>query len=75
MALFLKKIVRYPCEAAALVVFYGVFWIMPVSVASAIGGFLGRTIGPLLPATRRATRSLDLVFPEKSASERAAPTT
>lgn len=72
MSLFLKQYVRYPCEAVALVVFYGVFWVLPVNVASAIGGLLGRSIGPLLPATRRATRSLELVFPEKSASERAA---
>ena len=72
MASFLKRNLRYPCEAVLLMVFYGVFWILPVNVASAIGGLLGRSIGPLLSASRRARRSLDLVFPEKSERERAA---
>ncbi len=72
MVSFLKQNLRYPCEAILLVVLFCVFRIMPVNVASGIGGFLGRSVGPLLSATRRARRSLGLVYPEKSERERAA---
>ncbi|WP_342362873.1 lipid A biosynthesis lauroyl acyltransferase [Terrarubrum flagellatum] len=39
--------------------------------ASAMGGFLMRKLGPLVPAHRTAKRNLEAVFPEKSEEERA----
>ena len=71
MTSFFKYNLRYPCEAILLMVLFGVFRIMPVDVASYIGGFLGRSLGPLLPTSRRAKRNLELVYPVKSERQRA----
>jgi len=50
-----------------------VFWsglrLLPSSAASAIGGFVGRTLGPLLPYSGRATRNLRRIFPDMPARE------
>lgn len=45
---------------------------LPVDSASALGGLLGRAIGPLLPPHRVAAANLAMVFPEKTAAERRA---
>ena len=49
-----------------LAIFFGLLSVLPIDAASGIGGYLGRTIGPKLSATRRAYRNLRLAFPEKS---------
>lgn len=54
-----------------LAVFFGFVSVLPIDAASGIGGFLGRTLGPKVSATRRADRNLRLAFPEKSDPERA----
>jgi len=41
-----------------------VFGLLPIDVASAFGGALGRGIGPRLRVSRRARRSLTRAFPE-----------
>ena len=41
----------------------------PVEVASAFGAWIGRTIGPLLPISRMATRNIERAFPEKTRNE------
>jgi Kdo2-lipid IVA lauroyltransferase/acyltransferase len=56
-------------EAAALVAVMAVFACLPVGLASAIGGFLGRTIGPRLRASRVARRNLGRALPGNSESE------
>ena len=43
--------------------------LIPLDIASAMGGFLGRTFGPRLGITRRARRNLIAAFPEKSTEE------
>lgn len=43
--------------------------LMPRAWASALGGFIGRTIGPRLGITRRARRHLGLAMPALSAAE------
>src|SRR5579864_4990164 len=37
---------------------------LPIDAASAFGGWLGRTVGPLTSAHRTALRNLRLAFPE-----------
>lgn len=61
---FLRDWVRYPLEALAAIVVYGMFAVMPTPAASAAGGFLGRMIGPRLPVTRRALDNLKRAMPE-----------
>ncbi|HEY8189631.1 MAG TPA: lipid A biosynthesis acyltransferase, partial [Micavibrio sp.] len=42
---------------------------MPLDAASAAGGWIGRTIGPHLPSTKRAHANLRLALPAKSDAE------
>ncbi len=46
-----------------------VFRVLPIGLASDIGGLLGRVIGPRLSTTARAIRNLNLVFPDKTDQE------
>jgi len=50
--------------------FWGLMRLIPSAAASAFGGFVGRTVGPLLPYSRRATNNLNRIFPDITASER-----
>lgn len=43
--------------------------VLPFSWASGLGGFLGRTFGPLLKKSGVARKNLHLAFPEKSTAE------
>ena len=63
------KRLRYLLEAIGLVLGFGVLGLLPVDMASNLGGFLGRRLGPRLPATARARRNLRLVFPDKDKAE------
>jgi Kdo2-lipid IVA lauroyltransferase/acyltransferase len=67
-----KPINRYlihPIEAAAAIVAYSVCRALPLDWASALGGWLARTVGPRLPVSGRAVRNLSNAFPEKSPAE------
>lgn len=44
---------------------YFFFEMMPVRLASDIGGFLGKAVGPLLPVTKVAQKNLMHVMPER----------
>ncbi|MFO0986022.1 MAG: lauroyl acyltransferase [Alphaproteobacteria bacterium] len=59
-------------EAAPIWAALGLFKILPRRAAAAFGAAMARAIGPWLPMTRAARRNLELCFPEKSATERAA---
>lgn len=59
----MKKI-RYALEAVLVYVLLFIFRIMPVDMASHIGGWLGRTIGPRLAASRKAKRNLAAALPD-----------
>jgi KDO2-lipid IV(A) lauroyltransferase len=59
----------YGIEALGLGLVLGIFRLLPLDAASALGGALGRTFGPWLPVTRRAERNLRRCFPEKSEAE------
>ncbi|MBN8531115.1 MAG: lauroyl acyltransferase [Alphaproteobacteria bacterium] len=49
---------------------FGTLRLLPLDAASAIGGWLGRTLGPLLPFTRRADTNLQIAFPAMPKEER-----
>jgi KDO2-lipid IV(A) lauroyltransferase len=66
---FFRRYVIHPIEAAIAIAIYVFFRLLPVDAASALGGWLGRTFGPLLPLSERAVRNLKRAFPEKSARE------
>jgi len=59
----------HPIQAVAAVVVYSLFRILPIDMASALGGWLGRIIGPRLSLSLRATINLSAAFPEKSADK------
>ena len=65
-----RRYLRYPLEAAAAVVVYGFFALMPPATASAVGGWLGRRLGPLMSVNRRALRNIERAMPELSPAER-----
>src|SRR5581483_8730156 len=56
-------------DAALLFTLMTLFACMPVDWASAIGGYVGRTIGPRLGISRRALRNLRRAMPENNESE------
>ena len=66
----MMKQFRYLLEACVLYVFYYLCRILPVDAASGLGGWLGRTIGPRLAASRKALRHLEQALPELSEEQR-----
>lgn len=60
---FFRDWVRYPLEAALAWLVLAFFGLFSPPVASAIGGWVGRTIGPRLPLTQRAVANIDLAMP------------
>ncbi|MFP4314432.1 MAG: lysophospholipid acyltransferase family protein [Alphaproteobacteria bacterium] len=67
----MKKL-RYLIEAALCLLFFAIFKLLPVQWASAVGGFLGRSIGPHLAASRKAARNLQKALPDLAETQRAA---
>ncbi len=61
--------IRYLTEAGLVYGVMGLMRLVPLPVASAVGGFAGRTLGPLLPANRRARQNIALAFPDASPAE------
>ena len=70
----IKKLFRYtirwPIEAAVFYGLAGVLMILPVSIASALGGGLMRMIAPLTPFHRRSLFNIGLAMPELSPQDR-----
>ena len=64
----MKKI-RYIAEAILLTLLLGISKIMPALWASNTGGWIGRTIGPRLAASRKALTNIKRAYPEKNDSE------
>lgn len=64
----LTRIVR-PIEAALVHGLFALFRLIPLQVASAIGGKIARAVGPRIGVTRRARRNLQHAFPERSPAE------
>lgn len=61
--------VWYRVEAVAARGLFAMLGVLSLERASALGGRLGRTFGPLIPRTRVARRNLARAFPEKSRRE------
>ena len=60
---------RYPLELIGTVFFCLVFRLLPLDWASAVGGFIGRHIGPRLKVSWVARYDLMKAFPEKTPAE------
>jgi KDO2-lipid IV(A) lauroyltransferase len=56
-------------EAALVWLVYHLFRLLPLDWASALGGFLGRAIGPLLPVSKRARDNLRRALPHLDADQ------
>jgi KDO2-lipid IV(A) lauroyltransferase len=64
-----SKRVRYWFEGLGALAAYGFFAALPLRAASAVGGFLARTVGPRVGATKRARINLRRAMPELSEAE------
>lgn len=58
----MKKL-RYLVEAVLVAVLLGIFRALPPQTASAIGGWIGRSLGPHLAVTRRALKHMQRALP------------
>jgi len=56
--------IRHAFEALGAFLAYAIFAVLPIDWASALGGWIGRTIGPWLPMSRVARANLSAVFPD-----------
>lgn len=63
------KAVRYRLEYVLLKAVLTVFGLMPWKTASNAGGWIGRTVGPRLAASRKAIRHIRAAMPEKTEDE------
>ncbi len=66
---WVRRTLREPLEAALVWVLLWVFQRMSLDRASAIGGAIGRTIGPRMGASNRARRNLRAAFPDWSEAQ------
>jgi KDO2-lipid IV(A) lauroyltransferase len=66
------KELEFRLEAVAVWIIFRIFAILPIDTASAVGGWIGRTVGYHLPVTRHARRNLTRFFPDWSDGEREA---
>lgn len=63
------KNIRYFFEAALLFILFLFFKILPPATASNIGGWIGRTVGPKLAASRKARRHIKRALPDTTPQE------
>lgn len=64
------KHIRYFFEYVFLSILLLLSSLFPVQISSNFGGWIGRTIGPKLAASRKALNNIKHAFPEKSEAER-----
>ena len=67
-----RRDLRERAEAAIAWLGYHAFGLLPVDIASALGGWVGRVVGYRLPVTRFARRNLARAYPEMGEAEREA---
>lgn len=66
------KRIRYLCEAIPVWAMYLVFRFMKTENASNLGGWIGRTVGPRIGASKKALKNLQIALPGKTPEEYAA---
>ena len=66
----IRKLLVHPLQAAIIMALIGVTRLLPVTWASALGGWMFRCVGPFLPADRVARQNLERALPELSGAER-----
>jgi len=66
---FATRYIHHPLQALGAFIFFWGFRLLPLHAASAIGGWIGRTVGPKLSVNKRAYRNIARVFPEKTDAE------
>ncbi|OSQ44302.1 lauroyl acyltransferase [Thalassospira alkalitolerans] len=64
-----QKYLSHPMQGIGAYFLFGVFRVLPIDLASAIGGWLLRKIGPKIGQTKKARNNLIKAFPEKSPEE------
>ncbi len=64
-----QKYISHPLQGLVAHTVYFLMGLIPVDVASAMGGWIARTIGPRLGVTRIARSNLEMAFPEKTPEE------
>ena len=60
---------RHGAEACGVFLAWGMFALLPLDWASALGGWVARAVGPRLKVSRRARRNLHRAFPDKGGGE------
>lgn len=61
-----RKRLRYFIEGLGAAIVYGIYRAMPLPMASAVGGWFARTIGPRVGVSNRARKHLRRAMPELS---------
>ncbi|MAR79233.1 MAG: lauroyl acyltransferase [Rhodospirillaceae bacterium] len=61
--------IKHLLEYFLLKFFFIILNLLPINIASSIGGFLGKTIGPKLKANKTAKNNFNIAFPNKSNKE------
>ena len=56
-------------EACGVLLAWGLFSLLPLDAASALGGLMARSVGPFLKVSKRARKNLQRAFPEKGEAE------
>ena len=65
----LNRFILHPLQAVAVAAGYALFSLLPLDLASALGGWLGQTLGPRLAVSERAVKNLKRTFPEIEQTE------
>jgi KDO2-lipid IV(A) lauroyltransferase len=65
----LRRQAGYLVQAVLLALFLAICRLLPVDWASAVGGWIGRTVGPRMGQNRKAARNLERAFPGNSTDE------
>ena len=65
----IAKQLRYAVEGVIVAALFVLFRLLPLPVASGLGGALAGLVGPLLPLHARARNNLNRALPELSPAE------
>lgn len=60
----IKRVIFYPFQFVGAALMTTIFFLLPLPVASLVGGRLTRAVGPLLKVSRIATKNLTKAFPD-----------